>query len=144
MLNSTIYSIESNFEAVSHLGQTIHHLAADAGMGEIESARFELGVVEALNNVVEHAYQMQSNHTIKVVCELSKTQFIIHIADKGIAMRQSLFAINSQQDIKETSLVEDFPEGGWGLTLIKSIMDEVSYKSENGTNHLTLLKKMNG
>jgi serine/threonine-protein kinase RsbW len=145
MPTSTTYSIESDFEEVSHLGQTIHKLVAIAGMGEVDSARVELGVVEALNNVIEHAYQLQPNHKIKVIFESSKNYIVIHIIDTGIAMGQSLPSIeDNQQELKEHIVREDIPEGGWGLVLIKSIMDEVSYKSENGINHLTLLKKMNG
>jgi serine/threonine-protein kinase RsbW len=145
MPTSTTYSIESDFEEVSHLGQTIHKLVAIAGMGEVDSARVELGVVEALNNVIEHAYQLQPNHKIKVILESSKNYIVIHIIDTGIAMGQSLPSIeDNQQELKEHIVREDIPEGGWGLVLIKSIMDEVSYKSENGINHLTLLKKMNG
>lgn len=145
MFTSTTYFIESNFEEVSHLGQAIHKMVADAGMGEVDSARVELGVVEALNNVVEHAYQWQLNHKIKVVFESSKNYVVIHIIDTGMAMGKSLFYVdNNQQEVKEHIVLEDIPEGGWGLALIKSIMDEVSYNSENGINHLTLLKKMNG
>ena len=144
MPTSSTYSIESNFEEVSHLSQAIHKMVADAGMGEVDSARVELGVVEALNNVVEHAYQWQLNHKIKVVFESSKNYVVIHIVDTGIAMGQNLFTHkDNQKEVKEHVEIEDIPVGGWGLALIKSIMDEVSYKSENGINHLTLLKKMN-
>jgi serine/threonine-protein kinase RsbW len=144
MPTSTTYSIESDFEEVSYLGQAIHKLVAIAGMDEVDSARFELGVVEALNNVIEHGYQLQPNHKIKVIFEPSKNYVVIHIVDTGIAMGQSLFSDKeNQKEVKEHIVLEDIPEGGWGLALIKSIMDEVSYKSENGINHLTLLKKMN-
>lgn len=145
MFTTTTYSIESDFEEVSQLGQAIHKMVADAGMGEIDSARVELGVVEALNNVVEHAYQLQPNHKIKIIFEPSKNNVVIHIIDTGITMEQNLFPIDdNQKEVKELGRFQDVPDGGWGIALIKSIMDEVSYKSENGTNHLTLLKKMNG
>jgi serine/threonine-protein kinase RsbW len=143
MFTSSTYSIQSNFEEVSCLGQMIHKMVADLGMCEVDSARIELGVVEALNNVVEHAYQLQPNHKIKVIFQPSNNHVVIHIIDTGIPVEQGLFSVDdNQQEVKEHSMLEDVPEGGWGLTLIKSIMDEVSYKSENGTNCLTLLKKM--
>lgn len=145
MPTSTTYSILSDLEEVSRLSQTIHKMVADAGMGEVDSARVELGVVEALNNVIEHAYQLQANHEIKVIFEPSKNYVVIHIIDTGITMQHSLFsAEDNLPEVKEHLELVDIPEGGWGLALIKSIMDEVSYKSENGINHLTLLKKMNG
>ncbi len=144
MPTSTTYSIESDFEEVSCLGQLIHKLAAIAGMDEVDSARVELGVVEALNNVIEHAYQLQPKHKIKVIFESSNSYVVIHIIDTGSAMEQSLFSSkDNQSEVNEYIELEEIPEGGWGLSLIKSIMDEVSYKSENGINHLTLLKKMN-
>jgi serine/threonine-protein kinase RsbW len=119
-------------------------MVAEAGMGEVDSARVELGVVEALNNVVEHAYQLQPNNKIKVIFQPSKDHVVVCIIDTGVAMEQSLlFSDDNQQWSKDLNALENISEGGRGLTLIKSIMDEVSYKSENGINQLTLLKKMN-
>ncbi len=144
MTTSTTYSIQSDFEEVSLLGQTIHKMVLEAGMGEFDSAMVELGVVEALNNVIEHAYQLQPNHKIKIIFEASTNYVVIHIVDTGIAMQKSVFSVKgNQKEVNEHIALEDIPEGGWGLELIKSIMDEVSYKSEGAINQLKLLKKMN-
>ena len=41
---------------------------------------------------------------------------------------------------KVTDLSE-IPEGGMGLSLIASVMDEVTYRSDEGQNLLTLLRR---
>jgi serine/threonine-protein kinase RsbW len=46
----------------------------------------------------------------------------------------------SRFDFDPTDLLE-IPEGGMGLSLIASVMDEVTYRSDDGQNVLTLLRR---
>ena len=43
-----------------------------------------------------------------------------------------------------TSPIENRPIGGLGIHLVRTMMDEMSYRRENGRNHLALTKRKSG
>jgi serine/threonine-protein kinase RsbW len=137
------FSIESDMNKVSLVGQLIHNICKLTGFTEYDSARVELAVVEAITNAIEHAYKMEINHKVEVTCKLLENKISVDICDEGHSLSLSALTIPIKE--KEISVItEDLPDGGWGLKLIKSIMDEVAYSSNNGINRMTLIKKING
>jgi serine/threonine-protein kinase RsbW len=137
------FCIESDMKKVSLVGQLIQHICKLSRFTEDDSARVELAVVEAVNNVIEHAYKMESNHTVEVICKLLEDKISVDICDVGHSLNSK--SLTTPAEDKEIPVItENLPDGGWGLKLIKSIMDEVAYSSNNGVNCMTLTKKLNG
>jgi anti-sigma regulatory factor (Ser/Thr protein kinase) len=90
--------------------------------------KIELAVMEALTNIVVHSYQARCDQPISVVWEKRQDRLVIEIRDEGKAM-------SNPPD-------EPFPaaeaEGGRGWPIIRACVDRVTYRSEDGTNVLTL------
>lgn len=95
--------------------------------------KFELAIVESINNIVEHSYadSMKGYLAIKVVDKPDVIE--IELADNGKGM-------DILSCLKGPPEPEDLPEGGWGLFIIESFVDDISYSIENGINYLLLTK----
>lgn len=127
---------EATFNTVRLLGVALRAVCAFA-TSEGTAAQIELAVVEACNNVVEHAYRIQKGSIVlDLVLEEEKIVIVIH--DTGETMpTTSQKEFNLDFDPKN---VENLPEGGMGLFLMATIMDKWEYGTAKGRNTLTLTK----
>jgi len=92
-------------------------------------------LVEALNNVVEHAYLEQPGNTIDIELSLLNGNTRIRITDTGIAAPGTVLL-----DGLELPNAADLPEGGWGLCLIQALADTIEYYHYPNHNQLVLTK----
>ena len=93
-----------------------------------------LAVHEICTNIVEHAYAGEGGR-IKIEIRLDEqpTHIVIDLYDTG---KKFDLAAMPEPDL------EDVLIRGYGLFLIRELMDEVSYKSEAEQNHWRLTKKI--
>lgn len=100
-----------------------------------------LSVAEALNNCIEHAYGNESGHSIDVKFEADPDSIRIVICDEGAQAPEGMWdnVALPEFDVADTYTL---PEGGFGLYIIKSQMDEVHYGSSDGVNTLILVKRL--
>ncbi len=61
----------------------------------------------------------------------------IHISDDGTPFDP----LNDAPPPDLTSSIEDRPIGGLGVHLVRTMMDEISYRRAQGRNHLALTKR---
>lgn len=96
----------------------------------------EIALVEAVNNVVEHACRDIQGAEAWVSCWMKGETLIVKIGDTGRAMPADGPPSGSHRDL--SGPVADLPEGGFGWFLIRQIATRVVYVRENGRNCLTL------
>jgi serine/threonine-protein kinase RsbW len=116
----------------------------------------EIGVVEAVNNAVEHAHRNCADKRVRLVLEPTPTWLVMRISDEGAALPDSVLALapSSMEHIGgivqgRTSCfpsndvdLELLPQRGMGLSLMKMTMDEITYESTREGNVLTLKKHL--
>ncbi|MEI8207887.1 MAG: ATP-binding protein [Methylococcales bacterium] len=103
-------------------------------------AEIELATVEAINNCIEHACAESDKHQITIEFLLSEDRLSIELIDQGKAMEPEwLDNLNANFDCDDIDL-ENLSEGGRGLKIVKSCMDEVSYQNRNEHNRWLLIK----
>jgi serine/threonine-protein kinase RsbW len=130
--------IPSRLDCIEFVGESLRVLCPLAGLSESDSYRIELGVVEALNNVVEHAYEFQPEATISVRLRFHVDQLRIEIRDRGKARPDALsHRLFFDQEDRQT-----WPEGGMGLFIMHEVMDTVTYERVEGENCLTMTKSV--
>lgn len=111
------------------------HSFDDAALTEIE-----LAAVEIVNNCIEHAYSGSDNQQISIEFCLKADQLLIEVIDTGKSIDLELLDnLNSDFNFDSTD-VENLPEGGMGLKIVKNCMDDVSYQHNNGKNYWVLTK----
>lgn len=92
--------------------------------------QIELGLTEALNNIVQHACTAPSQPTVLIALRYNGRTLDLTLSDPGTAMT--------------TPPAPDLPaaldEGGRGWFIIYACFDEVIYTRHAAENHLTLRK----
>lgn len=124
-------TLPARSEYVSIARLTVSGVANRMGFGYEEIEDIKLAVAEACTNVVEHAYGEQGWEPFRILCRLYSDRLVIEVIDRGKGFgfdekRDELKPIRADIDIDEVV------EGGLGLYLIHSVMDEVRVTTEDG------------
>lgn len=130
------YKISSEFSQVKHMATHLHAFCQSKQIGESLAGVLELILVEALNNVIEHAYKNQPGNDIEVNFSIEDQTIIMQINDYGLSIPEHL------QNAEQMPDSELLPEGGWGLGLINTLSDSVSFTTNDGMNTATLSKNL--
>jgi len=143
-IRSVKFIIDSNLENVPLIGMSVNKLCSSTSFSDIDSFSIELCVVEAVTNSIRHSCCEESGHDIKVVFTLTQEDVTFDICDTGAcSMNPEVLdkAVIEPPGIN-ISDIEGIAEGGRGLGIMKEIMDSVTYRSEEGENCMTLVKKL--
>ncbi len=95
------------------------------------SGDVELALSEAFTNAVKHA--PPSGSSARVIIEFSVGPGILTVAVKD---RNPPF----DPDVAPLADITTYPSGGFGVFLMKQVMDTVGYRRESGWNVITLSK----
>jgi serine/threonine-protein kinase RsbW len=131
-------SIDSHLENVCLVGLAVNGICAHLGLDEVEAYQVEVCVVEAVNNVIIHAYNREPGHSVEVMISLAPGQIEFLISDFGRTMEK----METKQMDFDPEDYEALPEGGMGLYLIDKVMDEVSYQCRDGVNFFRMMKRV--
>lgn len=131
-------SIDSRLEQVRILSGALRGIGQELALAEDKLGQLELMMVEAVNNVIEHAYQLQAGNDVHVRMEYNQQEIHLIISDHGQAMPDKL-----QTGTCIMPNPEDLPEGGWGMGLIHVLADSIHYDRDAcGNNHLHVSKSL--
>lgn len=127
---------ESLLENVALLGSAIQGLTLAAAIDKTTAFQLELCVVEATTNAIRHAYAGLPGNEVEVIVELTADRISFKVCDSG----KTHPAFDKQTASFNWESLDQIPEGGMGISIIKGIMDEVQYSSSQGRNCLTMTK----
>lgn len=94
-----------------------------------------LAVEEVCANLIIHSHQCNQNDQINLEVRDIPGKLIFEIKDQGEAFNILDYEI---PDIKK--VIEEKRKGGLGIILVKRIMDEIEFESNQGTNTCRLIK----
>ena len=89
---------------------------------------------EAFNNVVIHGYEGGPVREIEIEIVLGEAAITVHVRDYGKSFDFSSVPL---------PVLDDLPESGLGVFIIRSFMDDVRYVS-GAPNVLTMTKRLTG
>lgn len=137
--------IGSHLQDVHLIGMAIHRLALGKGFPEMSAFALELCVVEAVTNAIEHAYKGEPGNDVQVDLLFQEDNLVLEVCDWGKPMDGALLQEATCQKLHcDHTHLDNLSERGRGLAIIKEIMDSVSYRSDQGVNCLTMVKKLPG
>lgn len=115
----------------------IRGTAAAADFTADTARHLELAAEEVLVNIISYAYaHAEEAGTIEISSSIDdRGKLVLEIRDGGIP-----FDALSRAEPDTNLAVEDRNIGGLGIHLTKTLMDDVSYRHEDGLNILTLTK----
>ena len=139
-------SAKRSLRFATHLDELARLSEAIEELGEAEDWPFDLVfqinlvLEELVVNIVNHGHDGDPDHEIEIAFTSEADALTIELIDHGRAF-------NPLDDAPEPDLdseVEDRPIGGLGIHLVRTAIDAMIYKRENGKNHLTLIKRREG
>ena len=131
-----LLTLHNDIEEIPRLQAFMQSIAEEAGLGHALAMSLNLALEEAVSNVMLYAYPPDTDGQVYVKATLGNDRLVFQVSDKGIPFDPTVAA---DPDLEVG--VEDRPIGGLGIYLVKHIMDEVSYRRENGMNILLMTKK---
>ncbi len=127
-------TIDSRLELVAVVAD-LARIACD-GLGMVNVYDVEIAIVEAVSNVISHAYEGEPGHAVHVRFAASSDWLQIEVTDAGRSLdpvRMRAARLPAANDVC------DLPERGYGLGIIHRVMHKVRYETLEGRNVLTLL-----
>ncbi|AQX56317.1 anti-sigma B factor RsbW [Priestia flexa] len=110
---------------------TLSGVANRMGFSYDDIEDMKIAISEACTNAVQHAYKEDENGEVKVGFGLFSDRLEVMVVDKGESFNfeELKEKIGPYETEKE---VEMLPEGGLGLYLIETLMDEVKMMNSKG------------
>lgn len=135
--------IDSQLAHVRLLGSAVRGIGRELELPGEQVGQLELMLVEAVNNVIEHAYENRAGHDVRVRVECDPAaQIKMIISDQGHSIPNAQIKTQLAGDAALLPEPESLPEGGWGLGLISMLADSLHYECDQEGNHLHLCKQL--
>ena len=113
--------------------KTAEIVAKHMELGEEKSAQISMALIEACINAFEHS---DSNKQIEIHFRIKGDELEIQVTDKGKGFDESKVKIPKIEE----KIGSDYKRG-WGLQLIKELMDTVEFESSSEGTTVTMTKK---
>lgn len=124
--------ILKNMELVAT--QTADVVSKHMQLSEEKSGEISMALIEACINAFEHS---EAKSEVYIHFIIDDDNLMIKVIDKGIGFDASQVKIPKI----ESKINSDEPKRGWGLMLIKELMDSVDFESSDSGTTLTMIKK---
>lgn len=128
-------TIPSSTRFLAKVRRFVETYAAEARFSEREISALKIAVDEACANVIKHAYNGESNHTLDIDIIVRPDKFTVRIRDRGKAFDTSTYSRPELAD-----LAQQRRAGGLGVHIMQKVMDEVTYKTRGKSNECCLIK----
>ena len=112
---------------------TVDGLVRTYGLSIEECVGVTLAIDEALANVIRHAYKSRYDQTVEFECSVNDQQMEFTLLDQGEPPDPARICAQPMDDIALC---------GRGTHLIRTVMDEVTYKQVSEGNQLKLVKRL--
>ncbi len=127
---------KAEVDQIPQIKESIAEIMKESGFGQREVLEVQLALEEACTNIVLHAYEGREGFIYTSV-KAQNDKLEIMIEDDGTPFdpTEHLTLHRTTDDDIEG------PVGGWGIGLIRTLMDEITYKRWAGKNILCMVKK---
>lgn len=99
----------------------------------------ELAVSEALTNIIRHGYGMASDQPVSLEIHHRGAVLDLIFEDAAPVSFNPMDAPSPRLDVER---IQELPEGGWGIYLMRQAMDDITYVRAGGRNRLRLSKRL--
>lgn len=139
-----LLTIDSELSQVKIAAKAVRKISNSLSFKSVDSGQIELALVESVTNCIEHSYGYQSGNLIDIEYKISDVELEVSVIDDGPPAPKLTSKLASETDaISQLNLTElnidSLPDSGWGVMLIKSLCDNVTYSRGNNRNILTLI-----
>ena len=129
-------NVERSHDELGRITDAVDELGHKENWSNDLLFRVHLVLEELVLNIIDYGFDDgKDDHELEVILISEDDNLTIEITDDGIP-----FDPLHDAKIPDTDApLEERPIGGLGVHLVRTMMDEVSYRREDGKNHLTLV-----
>ena len=127
--------MKNDISQISLLAGFMDKVAEENGLDPGLAMKINLALEEAATNVIMYAYPKGTEGEVDLGASRQGGNLIFTLSDTGVPFDPT---VAPEADISAS--LENRPMGGLGIHLVRSIMDNVSYKRAEGRNVLTMTK----
>lgn len=120
--------------AVRRASQSVRHALKAEGLSDVTLGTVEIVLVEAANNIVEHAYANTGRGVVRLGCTHGNGVVRFELSDCGRPLPGGEMPAKKQHDL--SAEMDDLPEGGFGWGLIRDMTAALSYSRDGARNVL--------
>jgi serine/threonine-protein kinase RsbW len=131
-------TVASDMAEIPRLIDWVEECCGAAGVNSEAQFKLALSLDEAVTNVISHAFVgMPPPHHIAIELAVGADRVEAEVIDNGPAFDPTA----APEPDRDMPLIEQAP-GGWGIPLIRKMMDEVVYRRVDGQNRLRMVKSL--
>jgi len=133
-------TLHNDVKQIELLTEFIEVLCEELGLDAMLTFNLNLVLEEAVTNVIMYAYPQDEDNTmtLKTRTEQSDNIIVFELKDQG----KPFNPIEEAPEVDTTLSADERQIGGLGIFLINKIMDDVTYRYEEGSNILTMKKNI--
>jgi anti-sigma regulatory factor (Ser/Thr protein kinase) len=124
---------------IQRLSQFVERFGEAHRLSTDETLDINLILDEIVINIIVHGCDDAREHEIQVRLALDADTLTIQVADDGVPFNP-VDAPPPDLDLP----IEERPIGGLGIHIVRSLVDTIEHRRDDGRNVLTMTKKMNG
>ena len=128
---------KNQLSEIERLGQVMEEFAALHRLPPNLVFELNLALEEVLTNVISYGYDDSGEHEILIRLSCKGGEITAEVEDDGRPFNP-LEAAEPDTD----KPLEERPVGGLGIHLVRKLMDDVEYKSQQGKNLLAMKKRI--
>jgi serine/threonine-protein kinase RsbW len=138
-LNSVVNKVfTSKTENLSEIRKFVENFLEVNSVSLQDKEKIILAIDEACTNKIKHAYNFDGSKLISITLEIKDKIFIARISDWGKSFEPTQIPV---PDLEEN--YKSRKKGGYGIYLMKKLMDQIEYKFlESGENVIILKRKI--
>jgi serine/threonine-protein kinase RsbW len=126
----------SNLELVRRLSKKI--LSLSDLFSEFSINDISLAIDEAVTNIIKHSYKNDSG---KIVLRIKTDKAKVELEIKDFGKGGACFNPGMCPDLNKEEILKNNAKNGFGIYLIKKIMDKINYYVCPGTNNTLYMEK---
>lgn len=133
-MGETTLTISAQLDEIKSITDAVGQAALTAGFDDRSAYACELAVCEACENIVVHGYTQERSGTIEATIQTSPGELTVELRDRAAPFDPTAAPAPQPDPAEEPTI------GGFGLYIVRKVMDEVSYERSKGENRLVLRK----
>lgn len=133
-MNTTVI-LQNEIAEVQRLKDTLIECGKDHHISDEVIQEVNLALEEAVSNIIFYGYEDAEEHQIEVQIDLQDDLLVLELRDDA-----KPFNLLDAPDPDLEASFDDREIGGMGIHLVRTLMDELDYRREQGKNVL-LMKK---
>ena len=129
------FELKSDLSELETLCQHLNKFGQITGLSEACITDINICLDELFTNTISYGFEDDLEHIIRFTINLDNKVLTLNIEDEGIP-----FNPLEKKDPEIPADLIDVRIGGLGIHIVRKLMDDISYKREQGKNRLTMKK----